>query len=67
MKTPDQIREKLNQMLSLDANKFPPGMTHSKVAACKALLWALGENDDDRWYITAAPGPAVDRRAKDRN
>lgn len=38
-----------------------------KTAAAKTLLWALGENDDDRWWITAVPGPAQDRRGKDRN
>jgi hypothetical protein len=43
------------------------GMMFAKAAACKTLLWALGENDDDRWHITAVPGPPVDARAKNRN
>ena len=38
----------------------------AKTAACKTLLWALGDNDDDRWFITAKPGPPVDARAKAR-
>jgi hypothetical protein len=42
-------------------------MIFCKTAAAKTLLWALGENDDDGWFITAAPGPAQDVRAKDRN
>ena len=66
MKTEQEIREKLREMLSIDAlgNKE---LTFSKVAACKTLLWALGENDDDRWWIRAIPGPAIDSRVKDRN
>lgn len=67
MKPESEIRAKLQELLSLDARCWINASPCSKVAACKALLWALGENDDDRWYITAGPGPAVDRRVKDRN
>jgi hypothetical protein len=64
MKTEQEIRAKLSEMLQVDARIQPPGMTpggmiFAKAAACKALLWALGENEDDRWYITAHPGPAT--------
>jgi hypothetical protein len=38
-----------------------------KAAACKTLLWALGENDDDRWYITSHLGRALLVAEKDRN
>jgi hypothetical protein len=66
MKTQVEIRAKLEEMLSLNTigNKE---LTFSKIAACKALLWALGINDDDRWYIRAAPGPPIDDRVKDRD
>lgn len=72
MKTEAEIREKLAELLATDARVQPPGMTPGgmifcKAAACKTLLWALGENDDDRWYIRSTPGPPVDRRVKDRN
>ncbi len=72
MKTEQEVRAKLEEMLAVDGRLQPPGMTpggmiFSKAAACKALLWALGENDDDRWYITSKPGPPVDARAKNRN
>jgi hypothetical protein len=67
-----ELRAKLAEMLAIDAHTQPEGITPigkmlTKVAACKTLLWALGENDDDRWYITARPGPPVDTRAKARN
>lgn len=67
MKTEPELRAKLTEMLALDGRDWPEGMVFSKVAACKALLWALGENDDDHWFIAGAPGPAVDRRAMARN
>ena len=72
MKNESQIRAKLQELLSVDATIQPPGMTpggmiFSKAAACKTLLWALGENDTDCWYITARPGPPIDSRVKDRN
>lgn len=71
-KTETELRAKLAEVLSVDGRIQPPGMTPGgmtfcKTAAAKTILWALGENDDDRWYITAAPGPAQDLRAKDRN
>ena len=71
-KTEAELRDKLAEVLATDGRIQPSGMTPGgmmfcKTAAAKALLWALGENDDDRWFITAAPGPAQDRRAKDRN
>ena len=57
-KTEQQLREKLDEMLAFDASKeADPRMMFSKAAACKTLLWALGENDDDRWLIRATPGP----------
>ncbi len=72
VKTEAEIREKLEEMLAIDSTgryQDVPGRTNvfSKVAACKALLWALGENDDDRWHITAKPGPPVDVRVRARN
>ena len=72
MKTEAELRAKLRELLAVDATQQPAGMTpggltFSKTAAAKFLLWALGENDDDRWYITARPGPPVDVRAKARN
>jgi hypothetical protein len=66
MKTEEEIRAKLEEMLSVDctrASRYAPGLTDpaklifSKAAACKTLLWVLDENDDDRWHITAVPGP----------
>ena len=67
MKSELELREKLQELLSMDCRRLPPNMMHSKVASCKALLWTLGENDDDRWYITGAPGPPLDYRVKNRN
>ena len=72
MKTESELRAKLAELLAIDGRLQPLGMTpggmmFTKTAACKTLLWALGENDDDRWYITAKPGPPVDVRAKARN
>lgn len=72
MKSEQEMREKLEEMLSLDARIQQVGMVagmlmHSKAAACKTLLWALGENDDDRWFIRAKPGPPEDIRVKARN
>ena len=64
MKSEAEVRAKLEELLSIDAatgqhaNKYRASI-HSKTAACKVLLWALGENDDDRWYITARPGPPL--------
>ena len=71
-KTESEIRAKLDELLAIDSTHGPDrnwcrATTLSKVAACKALLWALGENDEDRWHITAKPGPPVDARAKARN
>lgn len=66
MKTDEEVRAKLREMLSIDA-VGQKELTFSKVAACKTLLWVLGENDADRWWIRAAPGPAIDSRVKDRN
>jgi hypothetical protein len=72
MKTELEVRAKLKEMLQFDAirgiNGGPnPAFIGAKVGACKALLWALGENDDDRWHITAAPGEPVDTRVRNRN
>jgi hypothetical protein len=72
MKSEAEMREKLAEMLALDGRVQPPGTTPggmilSKTAACQTLLWALGENDDDRWYITAKPGPPVEWRPKARS
>ncbi len=67
MKTELELRAKLAETLSLDCRMEPPMMIHSKAAACKALLWALGENDDDRWFIRSKPGPPEDVRGKNRN
>ena len=72
MKSESEIRGKLAELLAIDGRVQPDGMTRggmmfAKAAACKTLLWALGENDDDRWHITAVPGPPVDARAKNRN
>jgi hypothetical protein len=64
MKTEAELRDKLRELLALDATQGQGSnelraTIHSKTAACKTLLWALGENDDDRWYITAHPGPPL--------
>jgi hypothetical protein len=67
MKTEAEIREKLATMLEFNGHDYGPNMIFSKAAACKTLLWALGENDDDRWFISAAPGPPIDRRLMARN
>lgn len=72
MKDEFAVREKLAEMLALDGKVQPAGMTpggmmFAKASACKTLLWVLGENDDDRWFITSKPGPPVDVRGKDRN
>lgn len=72
MKTEAEIRAKLAELLAIDARVQPAGMTpggmiFSKAAACKTLLWALGENDDDRWFITAVPGRPLGLTEKDRN
>ena len=67
LKTEQELRDKLAEMLAMDAKAVAPNFIFLKAAACKTLLWALGINDDDRWFITARPGPAVDSRAKDRN
>lgn len=66
MKTEAELRAKLDEMLAIDAVEDcgplgPTKMMFSKAAVCKSLLWALGENDDDRWFITSCPGPPVDR------
>ena len=71
-KTEAELRDKLAEVLATDGRIQPRGMTPGgrifcKTAAAKTLLWALGENDDDRWFIIAAPGPAQDVRAKDLN
>jgi hypothetical protein len=55
MKSEFEIREKLVETLAIDG-----GMASCKAAVCKTLLWALGENDDDRWHITVRPGPAIE-------
>jgi hypothetical protein len=62
MKSEDQVRAKLSEILAVDATIQPAGMTpggmiFSKAAMGKVLLWVLGENDDDRWFIPAKPGP----------
>lgn len=67
MKTESEVRAKLAEMLAVDGHDMNGRMIYSKAAACKTLLWALGENDDDRWYITSTPGPPVDRRGIARN
>ena len=72
MKTEQEIRDKLREMLAVDGRIQPPGMTpggmiFAKAAACKTLLWTLGENDDDRWFITSKPGRPLLQSEKDRN
>ncbi len=72
IKSEPELRAKLAEVLAMDGRIQPQGMTpggmmFSKAAAAKTLLWALGENDDDRWHITSRPGPPVDKRAKARN
>jgi hypothetical protein len=58
VKSEIELRDKLKELLSQDMRGVAdPRLMFSKAAACKTLLWALGENDDDRWYIRAAPGP----------
>ena len=64
MKSEAEVRAKLEELLGIDASigqyaNEHRASIHSKAAACKSLLWALGENDDDRWYITAQPGPPL--------
>jgi hypothetical protein len=61
MKTESELRQMLDRVLSMDCTKEtdPRMMMFTKAAAAKTLLWALGENDDDRWYIQARPGPPV--------
>lgn len=62
MKTELELRAKLAEMLAIDCraesgpNEYQ-AVIFSKAAACKTLLWALGENEDDRWFIRAKPGP----------
>lgn len=64
MKTEQELRDKLADLLAVDVtlnnqeNAFRAEM-FAKAACAKTLLWALGENDDDRWHITAKPGPPV--------
>lgn len=71
MKTEAELRAKLAEMLAIDGHLTitPSGtpMIFAKTAACKTLLWALGENEDDHWYITIQPGPPLDTRVKARN
>jgi hypothetical protein len=72
VKSESELRDKLAEILSIDArlthgSLTPGGMMLCKAAAAKALLWALGQNDDDRWHITADPGPAIDKRGMARN
>ncbi len=72
MKTDQEVRAKLGELLAADARLELPGirpgmLVFQKVAACKTLLWVLGMSDEDQWHITAAPGPAIDKRAKARN
>ena len=67
LKTEAELRAKLCEGLAVDARNMPPNFIFTKAAMCKTLLWALGENDDDRWFIRAKPGPAEDSRGKDRN
>lgn len=64
MKTERELREKLEQVLAIDGRIQPEGMSpgammFTKATAGKLLLWALGENDDNHFYITAEPGPPV--------
>jgi hypothetical protein len=72
MKSEIEIRAKLDEMLAIDgriqpAGMQPHGLMFAKAAACKTLLWALGENDDDRYFITAKPGRPLLQSEKDRN
>lgn len=68
MKSEAEIREKLDELLASDYTaEEVRHLVGGKIGACKALLWTLGENDDDRWHITAAAGPPVDKRAMARN
>lgn len=67
VKTEDEIRQKLAELLALDCTLGPNenvmrASIGAKVAACKTLLWVLGVNEDDHWFITALPGPPLDTR-----
>jgi hypothetical protein len=71
VKSEAEVRVRLAEMLALDARSRDHNPARAtmdqKIAACKTLLWVLGENDDDRWFIRAMPGTPVDARGKDRN
>lgn len=54
-KTESQLREKLAEQLAVDA-RGNERLMFSKAAICLTLLWALGENEDDRWFIRGKPG-----------
>ena len=65
MKTEAELRTKLAEILRIDgrlqlAGMTPGAMMFCKAAAAKTLLWSLGENDDDHYYITAEPGPPLE-------
>lgn len=59
-----ELEVKLAELLAVDAREGFMGMVTpaiaigAKVGAVKAILWALGD-DDDSWHVTAAPGPLV--------
>jgi len=64
MKTEEEISAKIAEMSKVNALKPPDGMSQQvfigcKVGAIKALLWALGINDDDRYHISARPGKPI--------
>lgn len=69
MKTPGEIESKIAEMCAIDATKPPAGVLAPvsigfKTGAVKALLWALGVNDDDRFYITATPGKPLNTKER---
>lgn len=64
MKTEIEITTKIAEMCGIDATRPPKGMSLEVFAGCKAgavkaLLWALGINDDDSYHIPIKPGPPI--------
>lgn len=64
MKTEEEIRNKLNNMLSLDMSHSHEGWL-IKAAVCRALLWTLGEDNNEgssKWEIPkTATAPILKR------
>ncbi len=69
MKNESEIRKMLEYVLSMDCTKEsdPRMMAYAKASAAKTLLWVLGENDDDRWFIRMRPSPPELMIARNRN